>query len=137
MPAHHHIDNEAKLLITTWEGEAIDIDFINAIKRYHKDFQNQLEYRDYNEVVNLTGITDIKLTTEGLKQIGQIAATTDQKRDQGKLAFIVNTNLAYGLVRVYMTYRNFGHDATKELRVFREESVALDWLKQSSPAILA
>lgn len=32
MPAKHHIDTEMHLIITTWEGDAIDADFISAYK---------------------------------------------------------------------------------------------------------
>ena len=44
MPANHHVDNNAQLIITTWEGEAYDIEFIGAIKKYQKDIQNHPDY---------------------------------------------------------------------------------------------
>jgi hypothetical protein len=40
MPAKHYIDIKAQLLTTTWEGDAIDVDFIEAIKKlkFHRFF---------------------------------------------------------------------------------------------------
>ena len=132
MPVKHHIDNKAKLIFTTWEGEAIDIEFIEAIKKYQNDIQSQPEYIDYNEVVNLSKVTNIKLTTEGIKIIGEIASKTDQNRVGRKLAFIVGSNLAYGLVRMYEIYRNLAKNADKELRVFKTAKDAIEWTKKNT-----
>jgi len=132
MPATHHIDNETQLIITTWEGEARDIDFIGAIKKYHKDFQNHPDCKSYNEVVDLSKITSIKLTTEGLKTTAQIASTTDQKEINRKLALIVSSNLAYGLARMYEVYRSYAKRADKEIRVFKNEKDAFEWVQNNT-----
>ena len=53
MPAHHHIDNKAKLIVTTWEGDAVDKDFIETLMKYQEDILSNPDYFDYNEVVDL------------------------------------------------------------------------------------
>jgi len=130
MPANHHIDNNAQLIITTWEGEAHDIEFIDAIKKYQKDIQNHPDYINYNEVVDFTKVTGVKLTTEGIKNIGHIASTTDINEVNRKLAFIVSSNLAFGLARMYEAYRSFSKNANKEIRVFKTEKDAFEWVKK-------
>ena len=129
MPASHHIDDNNKLILTTWEGEAVDIDFIDAIKKYQKDIQNKPEYLDYNEIVNFIGVTNIRLTTEGIKHISEIASATDQHGANRKLAFVTSSSLAFGLARMYVVYRNFSAHASKEIRVFKNENNALEWIK--------
>lgn len=130
MPANHIIDTKAHLLITTWEGEAHDNEFIEAIKEYQKDIQNNPSYINYNEVVDLSKVTRFKLTTEGIKNIAQIASSTDHDGANKKLALIVNSSLAYGLCRMYETYRSFSTKSNKEMRVFKNEKDAFEWIKK-------
>lgn len=128
MPANHHIDNDARLIITTWEGEALDIDFIEALKKYQQDIQCHPDYINYNELVNLQGITNIKLTTAGLINIGKIASSTDQDEIGRKLALVVGTNKAFFLARTYKVYRTFSKTSYKHIRIFMDESEARQWL---------
>ena len=130
MPANHHVDSKAQLIITTWEGEARDIDFIEALKKYQNDIQNHPDYIHYNEVANFSNVTRLKLTTEGIKNIGQIAASTDHIDVKRKLAVIVSSKLAYGLARMYIAYRSFTKNAQKEIRIFRTEKEAYEWLQK-------
>ena len=130
MPAEHDIDIQARLLITTWEGVAIDIDFIEAIKKYQQDIQGQKDYRDFNEVVDLTNVTVMKLTIDGLKKISSVASTTDQNRSSTKLAIIVLSNLVYGIAKIYQAYRSFSNNSKKELRVFKNKNDAFEWVKR-------
>ena len=130
MPAKHVIDIKAKLLITTWEGDATDIDFIEGLKEYQKNIQSKSEYYGFNEILDLTRVTGIKLTTDGLKRIGSVASTTDSKEINTKLAFIVSSNLAYGLVRMYEVLRTFSKNSTKTIRVFKKESDAFEWVQK-------
>jgi hypothetical protein len=130
MPANHHIDNEAQLIITTWEDVGRDRDFIEAIKKYQKDIQNHPNFSSFNEVVDLSKITGIKLTIEGIKNIGKIASTTDKKEINRKLALIVSSDLAYGLARLYVAHREYAKEAHKEVCVFKNEKDAFEWVKK-------
>ncbi len=130
MPAKHVIDIKAMLLITTWEGEAIDNKFIEAIKKYQADIQSNSGYHGFNEVVDLTKVTKIKLTTKGIKNIGSIASSTDKTGVETKLAIIVSSNLAFGLARMYEALRSFSTNSTKIVKVFKNESDAFEWVKK-------
>ena len=130
MTAKHHIDNDNQLIITTWEGDASDIELIEAIRKYQNNIQNSPGCINYNEVVNLKKVTGLKLTTKGIKTIGSIASKTDTKEINKKLALIVSSNLAFGLARMYEAYRSFSKNAHKEIRVFKNETEALKWVKK-------
>lgn len=130
MPATHYIDNKLKLLISTWEGDATDEECVEALKKYQKKYQNNPDYINYNEIIDTRKVKKIKLTTQGIKYSSQIASSTDQKESKRKLAFIVRSNLAYGLVRMFITYRSFSNSATKELQVFKTTKEAIEWTKK-------
>lgn len=141
MPAIHDIDREAKLILTTWDGDATDAEFIEALANYQRNIQSNRDYLAFNELVNLSTVTRFKLTATGIKRIGRIASKTDQgriasKTDQGrangKLAIIVSSDFAYGLARMYETYRRIANTSSKTVRVFREETAAREWAAQTS-----
>jgi len=132
MSAKHLIDNENKLIITTWEGDAVDIEFIEAITKYQKDLQINPEYIEYNEVAIFCKITSIKLTPKGLKRIGRIASKTDQYKFNSKLALVVSSGTAFNLARIYASFRNLQNGTNKEIRIFKSELEAMDWAKNKA-----
>ena len=128
MPAKHHIDNEAKLIITKWVGEASDSGLIEALKTYQENIQNDPKYHSYSEIVDFRNATRFSISIKGLKSIGKTASRTDQYRDKTKLAFIVDTNLSINLVKLYALYRNFGKHTKKHIRAFKSKSDAHEWI---------
>ena len=131
MSAKHHIDNKAKLIITRWDGEAVGIDFIEAIKKYQRDIQNHPDYINYNEVVYLSKVTNIKLTRANLKNIGEVASRTDQAENKRKLALIVSSNKAFFFARMYTMFRALFQNSNKDVRVFNNENEAFEWVKNT------
>ena len=132
MPAKHFIDKEAKLIVTTWEGDAVDIEFIEVITKYQKDIQLNPEYIEYNEVANFCKITSIKLTPKGLKRIGRIASKTDQYKFNSKLALVVSSGTAFNLARIYASFRNIQNGTNKEIRIFKSEVEAMGWAQSKA-----
>ncbi|MCW8922169.1 MAG: STAS/SEC14 domain-containing protein [Gammaproteobacteria bacterium] len=128
MPAKHHIDNKAKLIVTEWEGEAVGAELIEAIQKYQQEIQCQPDYMFYNEVLDFSNISGIKLSTREIIRIARIASTTDRKNYK-KLALIVSSTLAFGLARMYISYRSFEKNSNKEIRVFRNKNDAFEWVK--------
>ena len=129
MPAKHHIDNETNLIITTWEGDATESEFIETLKKYQKDIQCDPDYIHYNEIFDLSKATNIKITVSGLINVGRTASQTDHLFSNKKLALIVSSNMAFGIARMYETYRNMGINTSKKIRVFKNESKALKWAR--------
>ena len=130
MPANHHIDHKTKLIVTRWEGIARDFEIIDAIKKYQEEIQNKPDYIHYNEVVDFRKMTSTQITVEGIKKIAHIASTTVHSETTRKLALIVNSNLAFGLARMYETYRKFSKNANKEIGVFKNEKDAFEWVQK-------
>ena len=83
-------------------------------------------------MVDFSNVTDIKLTTEGIKDIALIASITDHIKGNRKLAFIVSSSLAFGLARMYQVHRGFSKKAHKEIRIFNNERDAFSWVTQDT-----
>ncbi len=130
MPVKHDIDIDAKLLVTSWEGVAIDTEFIEALKNYQKNIQSDSAHLGFNEIVDLTKMTKIKITLQGLKNISSIALLTDNNNIRSKLAFIVSSKRAFSLVKLYSAYRSLGKKSSKEINVFTNEKDAFEWVSQ-------
>ncbi len=132
MTAKHRIDSEAKLLITTWEGDITDIKFIQALIQYQKEIQCNPDYVDYNEIFNVRKATGISVKIDGFLELGRVAAKTDHLFVDKKLALVVGSNLAFGLANMYVAYRNMGIKSCKTIRVFKNEDKAYAWAKNNT-----
>jgi hypothetical protein len=129
MPAKHYIDDETKLIITTWEGDAVDVEFLDALKRYQEEIQMKPELVNFNEVANFCNIDSMKITPTGLKSIGEIAAKTDSSKLSSRLAIVVGSGVAFNLARLYASYRGLQKNSRKEIRIFRSEEEAMEWAR--------
>ncbi len=132
MPAHHVIDKKNRLIVTTWDGDVVDIDLIEVLKKYQQDIQGHPDYLGYNEIVDFSNVGKIKVTTDGIKNIGRIASRTDQNGIDRRLAFIVSSDLAFGLARMYEVYRSFTRKTNKEIQTFKNWKDAYMWVTNDS-----
>jgi len=132
MPAKHFIDDEANLITTTWEGGATDIEFLEALEEYQKNIQCNPDYINYNEIFDLSKADNIRLTINGMINIGRTASSTDHLFSHKKLALIVSSNIAFSLARMYEVYRNMGISSCKKIRVFKNEREAIEWANRNT-----
>ena len=130
MPAKHHIDDNNKLIITKWMGKLDDAEMIRVYLEYLKSIKTLPQYTSYNEIADFSKADKISLSVEGIKKVGEIASTADRDDVKTKFAIVVNSNLAFGLARMYQVYRSFSPRANKELRVFKKETDAFEWIKR-------
>ena len=127
MAAKHHIDNLNGLIITDWMGDA-DVDkFINAYRKYQKNIRNSGELREYNEIVDFSGIQKLSFSIQDLKKYAGLAVSFDQSV-KTKLALIVKSRLAHGLASGYVVLRKIDPRNNKSVKVFRNNFDALKWI---------
>ena len=127
MTALHHIDNQEKMIVTKWVGEATDDSLLSALKKYQAEIQIDTRYIGYNEIVDFRDVPTFQISIKGLKNIGRVASKNDQHRPRTRLAFIVSANLSVNLVKLYAAYRNFGKAPKKYIRAFKNEAEAYKW----------
>jgi len=133
MPVHHEIDHEKKLLITTCSGISSDSEFSEALINYYREIMSNRDYELYNEVIDLSQIDKFNLTTHGIIELSKIARSNDRSDIQSRLAIIAASPTAFGLSKMYTTYRNMEPNLHKEMQVFKSKEEAFIWL--SEPAI--
>jgi len=134
MPALHRIDEHARLIVTTWSGEATDRELIDALRRYQQDIRSRPNYHGFNEIVDFSGASDYRLSTEGLRMLVKVAAEGDVQGLKTRLAIVVGSPFAYGLARVYEAYRTLVPSLHKEVHVFRNYGEAVEWMTGSHAA---
>jgi len=132
MPSIHNIDHERKLIITSWEGDIHDQELISTLIAYQKNIQSQPELTDFHELLDFTQARKIKLSRYGIRNLSKIAVLTDAQRSHTKLAIIVNSALAYGFARMYIAYRSFSNDSSKDIQVYRNYHDAMNWITNTS-----
>lgn len=131
MPAEHHIDDTIQIITTTWKGDATDSELLKSLKEYQKNIQCKPEYLNYNEIFDLSKASNVRLTINGLINIGRMASNTDHLFIHKKLALIVNSNLVFGFARMYESYRNMGISSCKKIRVFKNLKMAIEWTAET------
>ncbi|MCW8826387.1 MAG: hypothetical protein OQK78_08175 [Gammaproteobacteria bacterium] len=129
MPAKYDINKAEQVITISWEGEANNYEFIEALKKYQSDIRGNSEYDDFNELLDFCGVNGSKLTSKGLLHVAQMAAKTDRKEHPIKMAIVVNTIISHGFAKIYETYRRFNPRNKKIVRIFRSRNEALSWLK--------
>ena len=131
MPVNHQINNELQLIITTVTGKAVDEELIIAMEKYQRDIRSKSDYTIYNEVLDFSKLTKIKLTNGGIKTIAKMASINDQAAVKTKLALIVKSSFAFGLARMYQIYRGLNPKANKEVRIFKKGHDAFEWIEHN------
>ncbi|MGC1454215.1 MAG: STAS/SEC14 domain-containing protein [Nitrospirota bacterium] len=129
MPAQHNIDNNRRLITTLWIGGAVDSELIEALTKYQQDIKSQPDYFSYNEIVDFGQASSFKLSTQGIMTLAHLATNTDSLGVKTKLAIVVNNSLAYGLGRMYVTYRSLVPRGIKDVHVFMSYHDALEWIE--------
>ncbi len=128
MPMEYMIDTGNELICTVWTGEATDNEFIDALVKYQDEVKSRAEYIHYSEILDLSGIESFNLSSDGLRRLSEIAAKLDKQSGRTKLAIIATQTIGYGLARMYQTYRSFIPSASKDVRIFRTNLDAMEWI---------
>lgn len=128
MPAIHQIDIKNKIIITTWDGEPTAGELADALIAYQEKLKCKPEYRDFNEIVDFSETKGGWISSDGLRRLVTIAQRYDRPDSKIKLAIVVKSTLAFGLARMYETFRSFSPKITKEMRVYRVKAEALRWV---------
>jgi hypothetical protein len=119
MPTCYSIDLEHRVVLTIIDGDATDADLTEHVRALHADPQFSPEMA---ELVDLSGVTQIYVTTAGIRTVAQSAVHARLARR----AFIAPTDVLFGLSRMYQSFWNDG--APDELKVFRTRQPALEWV---------
>lgn len=135
MLVSHRIDNESKIIITTFAPEEANLNiFLETLKDYHADLRYLPEFQKYDELVDFRPITSINITASELKELSIFASSTDSQESITKLALLIDSRPAFTLAKIYEMVRNFNPASKKRVKVFQSMDDALRWLGEEPPA---
>jgi len=103
MPIKYQIDREKRLVVATPEGLLSDADMFE----YQRTVWSQAELKGYNELFDVTGVTQLEsVTEERVADLADLAASMDPADLPSKLAILATNDLHFGLARMYERRRN-------------------------------
>ena len=123
MPLDYSIDTQRGLVLSKATGLFGVAEAMDHIKRLFAD----PDFRPtHNQLIDFRQITALDLSTDQIRELASASIFgPDSKR-----AFVVSTDLQFGLGRVFSAYRHI--EGEEGIRVFREMKDALQWLSLPS-----
>jgi hypothetical protein len=129
MPIEYCIDHARRLVMAKGYGTLTHEDIFG----YQRDVWSIPELAGYDELVDMSHVEHIALpSTERIQELARLSAGMDACSLASRFAIVAPTDLAFGLGRMYATYRSLDDRSTKQVGVFRSREAALAFLGISS-----
>ena len=119
------VDKSLKLTIHRCRGKVTVAEIQSIIEEFYKQGTTLNVFWDLSEA-DLS-----RVTIAEIEQLAKAVNAVAHSRTGGKTAIISPVDISFGLSRVYQAFSEMGKSET-EIRVFRGEDEALEWLKGSS-----
>ena len=122
MPVEHTVDTDLNLLRVRRWGDISTHDEIKACEDRKRD---PLVVPGIPVLVDCTGVYPAD-KTETIRYIADCTTRIANDLHCGPMGIVVNSDVEYGMARMYMAYTDLIHPNTD---VFRSEEEALGWLR--------
>jgi hypothetical protein len=130
MPIAYQVDHGARIVVAAGHGTLTDADVFG----YQRAAWSRLDVIGYNELIDVTHVIELEVpSVDQIRDLAQVAAAMDDGATTSRLAIVAPTDLAFGLGRMFQTYRQLNARSTKEARVFRRMEEALAFLRIYHP----
>lgn len=125
MPIDYQIDHARRLVIARGRGTVTTEDVFG----YQREVWSRPDVSGYDELVDFTQVKEIPGPVPGhrVRQLAAESAATDPPRGS-RFAIVAPGPLAFGLGRMYQTYRELEPRSTKQVGVFHTLHEALIFL---------
>jgi len=98
------------------------------VMNYQREVWSQPEVKGYNELIDMTEVEKIDLpSVKRMKDLAMLSVAMDPP-SPSKFAIVAPKDEAFGLGRMYETYRRLESGSTKEVGVFRTMDEAVEFL---------
>jgi hypothetical protein len=102
------------------------------LRDYQTNVRSLPEYQGFHEVFDLTDVEEMQYTSRrNVQDMAALAARNDLPDQPTYLAIVAPHPTAYGLARMYQTYREMDPRSTRIVRIFRSRDEAEQWLASS------
>ena len=132
MPLTYEIDSKRRLIIARGHGVLSHDDVV----LYQTTVWSQPEVRGFDEIVDVSGVERIEHPpSQQVRETAGLSAAMDSGQ-KSRFAIVASEFGAYGLARMYQTYRGLQPKSMKEVAVFRSFEEAWQWIaseRRSAP----
>jgi hypothetical protein len=119
------IDHARRLVTATGRGTLTGEDVCG----YQRDVWSRSDVQGYNELMDMSEVERIDLrSTDNMRALAELSASMDVPAQSSKFAIVATNDEAYGLGRMYETYRRLEGKSTKQVAVFRTFNEAYEFL---------
>ncbi|HET6463963.1 MAG TPA: hypothetical protein VFH33_09200 [Candidatus Krumholzibacteria bacterium] len=128
MPITYEIDHDRKLVRARIAGTLTRDDAF----KYQQHVWGLPEVRGYNQLIDASdmGHVDIPFpSADAMRELSSLAASMDDPTLKTRFAIVATSAFAYGLARMYATYRALDPRSTRVVSVFRSVEDAMTWLE--------
>jgi len=133
MPLVYRVDHDARIVLTVGSGIITDTDVFG----YQTDVWSRPEVAGYDELVDMSLVTDIVVPSgDRVRDLATLSATMDDKSTTSRCAIVAQTDIAFGLGRMYQTYRALDRRSTKDVGVFRTMREPQMFLRRETPLVM-
>lgn len=128
MPITYEIDHDHKLVRARITGTLTRDDAF----QYQQHVWGLPEVKGYNQLIDASdmGHVDIPFpSADAMRELSSLAAGMDDPGLKTRFAIVATSAFAYGLARMYATYRALDPRSTRIVSVFRSVEDAMTWLE--------
>ncbi|HET6348598.1 MAG TPA: hypothetical protein VFH88_05880 [Candidatus Krumholzibacteria bacterium] len=131
MPITFHIDHERKLITARITGTLTRADAL----KYQRDAWSSPDVRAYDELIDTSGMKGVNIpfpSGDAMRELAALSAGMDAPDTPTRFAIVAPGTFAYGLARMYATYRALDRRSTRRVNVFRSIEEATAWLEKGA-----
>lgn len=128
MPIEFYCDHERRIVFARAKGILTD----EEVFSYQKEVWSREDTIGYDEVIDMSGVEIIASKSgDRMRDLATLSASMDSRSSRTKFAIVAPDDLAYGMGRMYETYRTMDERSTREVAVFRGMEEAMAWIDQN------
>lgn len=125
MPIEFTIDHARRLVTATARGMLTGQDVFG----YQRAVWSRADVQGYNELLDMRAVEGIDLPSiDNMRALAELSASMDIPQTSSKFAIVATSDEAFGLSRMYETYRHLEGKSTKQVAVFRTVNEAYAYL---------
>jgi hypothetical protein len=132
VPITYEIDHQRKIVRARVVGTMTRDDPF----QYQREVWSIPEIRGYDQLIDATGMQAVDIpfpSADAMRDLAGLAASMDDPSVKTKFAIVATSAFAYGLARMYATYRALEPRSTRAVSVFRTVEEAMAWLEETAP----
>jgi len=133
MPMAYRVDRDSRVVVAAGYGIITDDDVFG----YQHEVWSRPDVAGFNELIDMTRATEIAVPSTGrVRDLAALSAAMDGTAIRSRMAIVAPDDLAFGLGRMYQSYRELNPLSTREVGVFRTTEQALAFLGMEHALVL-